>query len=111
MDASAAAPPSSRASQKYAVLIGNFCLPRAAAIRYPEDLFWGEQKRLGTVSPPEADSGAQLIFPAPVPRTRSRTFSEFGLPSLIKNHTFLIMSPVIDEKMFAFKGEHSSNSS
>jgi hypothetical protein len=32
------------------VLIGDFCLPCTATILYPEDLFWEEQKRLGTVS-------------------------------------------------------------
>ena len=34
----------------------------------------------------------------------------FGLPSMIRNCTLLIMSPEIDVKVFAFKNEYSSNS-
>lgn len=42
------------------------------------------------------------------------TFQQFGtwlsvLPSLIKNHTLLIMAHVIDVKVYAFKDEPSSN--
>ena len=43
-------------------------------------------------------------------RTPAREhFRSSGLPRLIKNHTFLLMAPVIDEQMFAFKDELSSN--
>lgn len=41
-------------------------------------------------------------------RSRSRTFPEFGLPSLIKNCTFLVMAREIDEQLFAFKDEPGS---
>jgi hypothetical protein len=39
-----------------------------------------------------------------------RRFNSFGLLDVNENRTFSAMSPEIDEQLFAFKDERSSNS-